>query len=108
MAVSIASHAADVQDGTVLWISFAEIAEQTAERLVLHQSHVQPLALRTGKLQRQDMTNLTYAAATVSKWSFHIEDAIGDPRCRSPRICPAMSRETDASSSHSRRCCLPS
>ena len=49
MAVSIASHAAVVQDGTVLWISLAETAEQTAERLVLHQSHVQPLALRTGK-----------------------------------------------------------
>jgi len=75
MAVSIASHAAAVQDGTVLWISLAETAEQTAERLVLHQSHVQPLALRTGKLQRQDMTNLTHAAATVSRWSFHIEDA---------------------------------
>ena len=29
-----------------------------------------------GKLQRQDMTNLTHAAATVSKWSFHIEDAV--------------------------------
>jgi len=75
MAVSIATHTATA-DGDVLWISLAETATQTAERMLNHQACVQPLALRRGEVQRQDMTNLTYAAATISKWSLHIEDAI--------------------------------
>src|SRR5436309_1125567 len=66
LAVSIARHA--VRHGAaVLWMSLAETLVQTAERFLLQESAVRPLALRIGQLQRQDMTALTYGAADMSK-----------------------------------------
>lgn len=75
LAISAASHAA-THGAAVLWVSLAETLEQMAERFVLHQSAVPPLSLRTGRLERQHMTALTYAAATVSKWSLQVEDTV--------------------------------
>src|SRR4051812_34377344 len=75
LAISMATHTA-MQDGSVLWFSLAETTLQTTERLLRRQAGMWPQPLRTGQLQRQDMTNLTYAAATVSKWAFQLEDAI--------------------------------
>lgn len=75
LAISMASHTAR-QEGAVLWFSLAETTTQTAERMLLQQAAIRPTPLRNGQLRRQDMTNLTYAAATVSTWAFHIEDAI--------------------------------
>ncbi|MEP6860054.1 MAG: DnaB-like helicase C-terminal domain-containing protein [Deltaproteobacteria bacterium] len=73
LAISVARHAA-MHDAAVLSVSLAETTVQTAERFVLQESGVRPLPLRTGTLQRQDMTALTYAAAAVSKWRLQIED----------------------------------
>ncbi|MEO8552942.1 MAG: DnaB-like helicase C-terminal domain-containing protein [Kofleriaceae bacterium] len=75
LAISMATHTA-AQSGAVLWFSLAETTVQTTERMLLHQAAMRPGPLRIGALQRQDMTDLTYAAATVSKWALHIEDAI--------------------------------
>jgi len=75
LAISIARHAL-MHEAGVLWLSLADTVTQTAERFLLQQSGVGRLSLRTGSLQRQDMTSLTYAAATVSKWPLQIEDTI--------------------------------
>jgi replicative DNA helicase len=75
LAISIARHALR-HDATVLWLSLAETLVQTAERFLLQETAVRPLALRMGQLQRADMTALTYAAADVSKWPLQIEDTV--------------------------------
>jgi replicative DNA helicase len=47
---------------------------QLAERMLCSEAKVDASALRRGQLQRQDMTNLTYAAATLSKAPILIDD----------------------------------
>jgi replicative DNA helicase len=47
---------------------------QLAERMLCSEAKVDSSALRRGQLQRQDMTNLTYAAATLSKAPILIDD----------------------------------
>jgi replicative DNA helicase len=47
---------------------------QLAERMLCSEARVDSSALRRGQLQRQDMTNLTYAAATLSKAPILIDD----------------------------------
>jgi replicative DNA helicase len=47
---------------------------QLAERLLCSEARVDSSALRRGQLQRQDMTNLTYAANTLSKAPILIDD----------------------------------
>lgn len=75
LAIAITSHAA--RDGVpVLWLSLGETIVQTAERLLLGQTGTSPAALRIGNLQRQDMIELTHAAAAISKWPLQIEDAL--------------------------------
>jgi len=49
-------------------------SEQLAERLLCSEAKVDSSALRRGQLQRQDMTNLTYAANTLSKARVLIDD----------------------------------
>src|SRR3569623_1758402 len=48
---------------------------QLAERMLCSEARVDSSALRRGQLQRQDMTNLTYAAATLSKAPILIDDS---------------------------------
>src|SRR5262249_15206743 len=47
---------------------------QLAERMLCSEARVDSSALRRGQLQRQDMTNLTYAAATLSRAPILIDD----------------------------------
>src|SRR5215468_2141097 len=47
---------------------------QLAERMLCSEARVDSSALRRGQLQRQDMTNLTYAANTLSKAPILIDD----------------------------------
>ncbi|HWU86678.1 MAG TPA: replicative DNA helicase [Kofleriaceae bacterium] len=47
---------------------------QLAERMLCSEARVDSQALRRGQLQRQDMTNLTYAAATLSRAPILIDD----------------------------------
>jgi replicative DNA helicase len=47
---------------------------QLAERLLCSEARVDSSSLRRGQLQRQDMTNLTYAANTLSKAPILIDD----------------------------------
>src|SRR5689334_23530096 len=48
---------------------------QLAERMLCSEARVDSSALRRGQLQRQDMTNLTYAAATLAKAPILIDDS---------------------------------
>ena len=63
---------------------------QLAERMLCSEARVDSSALRRGQLQRQDMTNLTYAAATLSKAPILIDDtpalSLREVRARSRRF----------------------
>ena len=73
-AMSIAQNAAVVGGWPVLVFSLEMSSTQLAERLLCSEARVDSSALRRGMLQRQDMTNLTYAAATLSKAPIMIDD----------------------------------
>ncbi|HEV7557973.1 MAG TPA: DnaB-like helicase C-terminal domain-containing protein, partial [Kofleriaceae bacterium] len=78
-AMSLAQNAATLHpDGSggwpVLVFSLEMSSTQLAERMLCSEAKVDSSALRRGQLQRQDMTNLTYAAATLSKAPILIDD----------------------------------
>ena len=73
-AMSIAQNAATLGGWPVLVFSLEMSSTQLAERLLCSEARVDSSALRRGMLQRQDMTNLTYAAATLSKAPIMIDD----------------------------------
>jgi len=73
-AMSIAQNAATSGGWPVLVFSLEMSSTQLAERLLCSEARVDSSALRRGQLQRQDMTNLTYAAATLSKAPILIDD----------------------------------
>src|SRR6185295_12713107 len=78
-AMSLAQNAATKQtDGTGGWpclvFSLEMSSTQLAERMLCSEARVDSSALRRGQLQRQDMTNLTYAAAALSKAPILIDD----------------------------------
>ncbi len=74
LAMSIAQNAA-LQDGWAVMVFSLEMsAMQLAERMLCSEARVDSSALRRGQLQRQDMTNLTYAANTLSKARIMIDD----------------------------------
>ncbi len=73
-AMSIAQNAAVTGGWPVLVFSLEMSSTQLAERLLCSEARVDSSALRRGMLQRQDMTNLTYAAATLSKAPIMIDD----------------------------------
>jgi replicative DNA helicase len=75
LAISIALHAGE-KNVPVLYIALAETGGQIGERALLHGGSVKNVAWRTGRLTRQDMTDLTYAAAALSHVPMHIEDAL--------------------------------
>jgi len=78
-AMSLAQNAALIQaDGSGGWpclvFSLEMSSTQLAERMLCSEAKVDSSALRRGMLQRQDMTNLTYAAASLSKAPILIDD----------------------------------
>jgi replicative DNA helicase len=78
-AMSLAQNAATKQsDGSGGWpclvFSLEMSSTQLAERMLCSEARVDSSALRRGQLQRQDMTNLTYAAAALSRAPILIDD----------------------------------
>ncbi|HEU0034668.1 MAG TPA: replicative DNA helicase [Kofleriaceae bacterium] len=73
-ALSLAQNAATSGAWPCLVFSLEMSSTQLAERMLCSEARVDSSALRRGQLQRQDMTNLTYAAATLSKAPILIDD----------------------------------
>jgi len=73
-AMSLAQTAATTAAWPCLVFSLEMSSTQLAERMLCSEARVDSSALRRGQLQRQDMTNLTYAAATLSKAPILIDD----------------------------------
>ena len=72
--MSIARNCAIDHGFPVLVFSLEMSAGQLAERLLCSEAKVDSTALRRGQLQRQDLTNMTYAADTLSKAPLFIDD----------------------------------
>ena len=87
-ALSLAQNAATSAGWPCLVFSLEMSSTQLAERLLCSEARVDSSALRRGMLQRQDMTNLTYAAATLSKAPILIDDtpalSLREVRARAP------------------------
>src|SRR5215831_18205627 len=76
-AMSVAQNAATAASNggwPCLVFSLEMSSTQLAERMLCSEARVDSSALRRGQLQRQDMTNLTYAAAALSKAPILIDD----------------------------------
>jgi replicative DNA helicase len=73
-ALSLAQNAATTAGWPCLVFSLEMSSTQLAERMLCSEARVDSSALRRGQLQRQDMTNLTYAAATLAKAPILIDD----------------------------------
>jgi replicative DNA helicase len=73
-AMSLAQTAATTGGWPCLVFSLEMSSTQLAERMLCSEARVDSSALRRGQLQRQDMTNLTYAAAALSKAPILIDD----------------------------------
>jgi replicative DNA helicase len=76
-AMSVAQNAATAAargGWPCLVFSLEMSSTQLAERMLCSEARVDSSALRRGQLQRQDMTNLTYAAATLSRAPILIDD----------------------------------
>jgi replicative DNA helicase len=73
-ALSIARNAACGFGFPVLIFSLEMSSGQLAERLLCSEAKVDSTSLRRGTLQRQDLTNLTYAADTLSKAPIVLDD----------------------------------
>jgi replicative DNA helicase len=73
-ALSLAQNAAISGGWPCLVFSLEMSSTQLAERMLCSEAKVDASALRRGQLQRQDMTNLTYAANTLSKAPILIDD----------------------------------
>jgi len=73
-AMSLAQNAAIGGGWPVIVFSLEMSSTQLAERLLCSEARVDSSSLRRGQLQRQDMTNLTYAANTLSKAPILIDD----------------------------------
>src|SRR3954469_8691713 len=89
-ALSLAQNAATSGAWPCLVFSLEMSSTQLAERMLCSEERVDSSALRRGQLQRQDMTNLTYAAATLSKAPILIDDSpalsIREVRARARRF----------------------
>src|SRR5262245_61255409 len=73
-AMSLAQNAATSHGWPCLVFSLEMSSTQPADRMLCSEARVASSALRRGQLQRQDMTNLTYAAASLSKAPILIDD----------------------------------
>jgi len=78
-ALSVARNCASQHGWPVLFFSLEMSSQQLAERMLCSEAKVDSVSLRRGQLQRQDLTNMTYAADTLSKAPIVIDDtpAIG-------------------------------
>jgi len=89
-ALSLAQNAAISGGWPCLVFSLEMSSTQLAERMLCSEAKVDASALRRGQLQRQDMTNLTYAANTLSKAPILIDDtpalSLREVRARSRRF----------------------
>src|ERR1044071_7838218 len=90
-AMSLAQNAATGENRWPCLVFSLEMSStQLAERMLCSEAKVDSSALRRGQLQRQDMTNLTYAAATLSKAPILIDDtpalSIREVRARARRF----------------------
>jgi replicative DNA helicase len=89
-ALSIAQNCACAGGWPVIVFSLEMSATQLAERMLCSEARVDSSALRRGQLQRQDMTNLTYAANTLSKAPILVDDtpalSLRELRARSRRF----------------------
>ncbi len=89
-ALSLAQNAAIENGWPVLVFSLEMSSMQLAERLLCSEARVDSTNLRRGQLQRQDMTNLTYAANNLSKARILIDDtpalSIRELRARARRF----------------------
>ena len=89
-ALSLAQNAATSAAWPCLVFSLEMSSTQLAERMLCSEARVDSSSLRRGQLQRQDMTNLTYAAATLSKAPILIDDtpalSIREVRARARRF----------------------
>jgi replicative DNA helicase len=72
--LSLARNAAAGAGYPVLIFSLEMSSTQLAERLLCSEARVDSTALRRGQLQRQDLTNMTFAADTLSKAPIVIDD----------------------------------
>jgi replicative DNA helicase len=73
-ALSVARNAAIGAGYPVLIFSLEMSSGQLAERLLCSEAKVDSVALRRGTLQRQDMTNLTYAATSLERAPIVLDD----------------------------------
>ena len=73
-ALSLAQNASISEGWPVIVFSLEMSSTQLAERILCSEAKVDSSALRRGQLQRQDMTNLTYAANNLSKAKLLIDD----------------------------------
>jgi replicative DNA helicase len=73
-AMSIARNAACQFGYPVLVFTLEMSSGQLAERLLCSEAKVDSTALRRGTLQRQDLTNLTYAATALEKAPIVLDD----------------------------------
>lgn len=89
-AMSLVQNAAIIGGWPCLVFSLEMSSTQLAERLLCSEARVDSSALRRGQLQRQDMTNLTYAANTLSRAPILIDDSpalsIREVRARARRF----------------------
>jgi replicative DNA helicase len=75
LAQNAATQPADKGGGWPCLVFSLEMSStQLAERMLCSEARVDSSALRRGQLQRQDMTNLTYAAATLARAPILIDD----------------------------------
>ncbi len=74
LALSIAQNCALGGGWPVLVFSLEMSSTQLAERMLCSEARVDSSALRRGRLQKQDMTNLTYAAGALAKAPILIDD----------------------------------
>jgi replicative DNA helicase len=89
-AMSLAQNAAMLGGWPILVFSLEMSSTQLAERMLCSEARVDSSALRRGQLQKQDMSNLTYAATSLSKAPILIDDSpalsLREVRARSRRF----------------------
>jgi replicative DNA helicase len=74
LAMSIVQNCAMNSNFPALVFSLEMSSLQLAERMLCSEARIDSSLLRRGQLQRQDMTNLTYAANNLAKAPIYIDD----------------------------------
>ena len=91
LAMSIVQNCAMTHGIPVLAFSLEMSSMQLAERMLCSEARIDSSLLRRGQLQRQDMTNLTYAANNLAKAPIYIDDtpalSVREVRAKARRFC---------------------